>query len=94
VYMGEATYSGWQGKAGPVGAWLNPTLLSGTITIQGNEKPRYCTKDKTYRDALYSMGAALVLPPPLPSGRIQVDTLGLPGRDLPSRRKVCSCPPG
>jgi hypothetical protein len=88
VYMGEATYSGWQGEAGPIGAWLNPALLPGTMTIQGNEKPHYCTKDKTYRGALCSMGAALVLPPPLPSGCIQVDTLGLLGRDLPSRGKV------
>jgi hypothetical protein len=31
------------------------------------------------------MGTTLVLPSPLPSGRIQVGTLGLPGRDLPSR---------
>jgi hypothetical protein len=93
VYMGEATYSGWQGEAGPVGAWLNPALLSGTMTIQGNEKPRYCTKDKTYGGALCSMGTALILPP-LPSGHIQVDKLGLPGRDIPSRGKVCSCPPG
>jgi hypothetical protein len=92
--MGEATYSGWQGEAGPAGAWLNPALLPGTMTIQGNEKPHYCTKDKTYGGAICSMGAALVLPPPLPSGRMQVDTLGLPGRDLPSRGKVCSCPPG
>jgi hypothetical protein len=94
VYMGEATYSRWQGEAGPAGAWLNPALLPGTMTIQGNEKPRYCTKDKTYGAALCSMGMTLVLPPPLPSGRIQVDTLRLPGRDLPSRGKVCSCPSG
>jgi hypothetical protein len=94
VYMGEATYSGWQGEAGPIGAWLNPALLPGTMTIQENEKPHYYTKDKTYRGALCSMGAVLVLPPPLPSGRIQVDTLGLLGRDLPSRGKVYSCPPG
>jgi hypothetical protein len=33
------------------------------------------------------MGAALVLSPPLPRGRIQVDTLGLPNRDLPNRGK-------
>jgi hypothetical protein len=33
------------------------------------------------------MGAGLVLPPPLPSERIQVGTLELPGRDLPSRGK-------
>jgi hypothetical protein len=94
VYMGEATYSGWQGEAGPVGAWLNPALLPDTMTIQGNEQPRYCTKDKTYGGALCSMGVALVLPPPLPSRHIQVGTLGLPDRDLPSRGKVCSCPPG
>jgi hypothetical protein len=94
VYMGEATYSGWQGEAGPTEAWLNPTLLLCTMVIQGNEQPRYCTKDKTYVGALSSMGEALVLPPPLPSGRIQVGTLGLPSRDLPSRGKVCSCPPG
>jgi hypothetical protein len=94
VYMGEATYSEWQGEAGPAGAWLNPALLPGTMTIQGNEQPRYCTKDKTYGGALCSMGVALVLPPPLPSKHIQVDTLGLPVRDLPSRGKVCSCPSG
>jgi hypothetical protein len=93
VYMGEATYSGWQGEASSTGAWLNPALLLGTMTIQGNEKSRYFTKDKPYEGALCSMGVALVLPPPLPSGRIQVGTLGLPGRDLPSRGKVCSCPP-
>jgi hypothetical protein len=94
VYMGEVTYSGWQGEAGPARAWLNPTLLPGTMTIQGNEQPLYCTKDKTYRGALYSMGVALVLPPPSPSGHIQVGTLRLYGRDHPSRGKVCSCPPG
>jgi hypothetical protein len=94
MYMGEATYSGWQGEAGPAGAWLNPTLLLSTMTIQGNEQPRYCTKDETYGGTLCSKGVALVLPPPLPSGHIQVSTLGLPGRDLPSRGKVCSCPPG
>jgi hypothetical protein len=94
MYMGEVTYSGWQGEEGPVGAWLNPALLSGTMTTQGNEQPRYYTKDKTYGGVLCSMGVALVLPPPLPSGHIQVGTLGLRGRDLPSRGKVCSCPPG
>jgi hypothetical protein len=94
VYMGEATYSGWQGEAGPTGAWLNPALLPGTMTIQENEKPRCCTKDKTYGGALCSMGTTLVLSSPLPSGRIQVGTLGLPGRDLPSRGEVCSCPTG
>jgi hypothetical protein len=93
MYMGEATYSGWQGEVGPVGAWLNPALLPGIVAIQGNEQPRYCTKDKTYGGALCSMGVALVLPPLLPSGHIQVGTLGLPDRDLPSRGKVCSCPP-
>jgi hypothetical protein len=31
VYMGQATYSGWQGEAGPAGAWLNPALLLGTM---------------------------------------------------------------
>jgi hypothetical protein len=35
VYMGEATYSGWQGEAGPARAWLNPTLLPDTMTIRG-----------------------------------------------------------
>jgi hypothetical protein len=94
VYIEEATYSGWQGEAGPTEAWLNPALPPGTMTIQGNEKPPYCTKDKTYRGALCSMGAALVLPPPLPRGRVQVDTLGLPDRDLSSRGKVYSCPLG
>jgi hypothetical protein len=94
VYMGEATYSGWQGEAGPAGAWLNPTLLPVTMAIQGNEQPRYCIKGKTYGGALCSISVALVLPPPLPSGRIQVGILGLPGRDLPSRGKVYSCPPG
>jgi hypothetical protein len=92
MYMGEATYSGWQGEAGPARAWLNSSLLPGTMTIQGNEKPRYCTKDKTYGGALCSMCAALVLPP-LPSGCIQVGMLGLPGRDLSSMGNVCSCPP-
>jgi hypothetical protein len=94
MYMGEATYSRWQGKAGPTEAWLNPALLPGTMAIQGNEQSRYYTKDKTYGGVLCSMGVALVLPPPLPSGHIQVGTLGLPGRDLHSRGKVCSCPPG
>jgi hypothetical protein len=70
VYMGEATYSGWQGEAGPAGACLNLALLSGTMAIQGNEQPRYYTKDKSYGGALCSMGVALVLPPPLPSGCI------------------------
>jgi hypothetical protein len=70
VYMGEATYFEWQGEAGPAGAWLNPALLPGTMAIQGNEQPHYYTKGKTYGGALYSMGAALVLPPPLPSGHI------------------------
>jgi hypothetical protein len=37
VYIGEATYSGWQGEAGPTGAWLNPALLAGTMAIQGNK---------------------------------------------------------
>jgi hypothetical protein len=94
VYMGEATYSRLQGEAGPAGAWLNLALLPDTMAIQGNEQPRYCTKDKTYGGALCSMGVALILPPLLPSGHIQVGTLGLPGRDLPSRGKVCSYPPG
>jgi hypothetical protein len=40
VYMGEATYSRWQGEAGPAGAWLNPALLPGTMAIQWNEQPR------------------------------------------------------
>jgi hypothetical protein len=35
VHIGEATYSGWKGEAGPVGAWLNPALLPGTMAIQG-----------------------------------------------------------
>jgi hypothetical protein len=35
VYMGEATYSRWQGEAGPVGAWLNPALLPDTMAIRG-----------------------------------------------------------
>jgi hypothetical protein len=34
------------------------------------------------------MCTALVLPPPLPSGRIHVGTLGLPDSDLPNRGKV------
>jgi hypothetical protein len=63
MYMGEATYSR-AGEAGPAGAWLNTALLSGTMAIQGNEQPRYCTKNKTYEGALCSMGVALVLPPP------------------------------
>jgi hypothetical protein len=58
------------GEAGPIGAWLNSALLPGTMTIQRNEQPRYCTKDKTYGGALCSMDVALVLPPPLPRGRI------------------------
>jgi hypothetical protein len=33
MYMGEATYYGWQGEAGPAGAWLNPALLPDTMTI-------------------------------------------------------------
>jgi hypothetical protein len=94
VYMGEVTYSRRQGEACPAGAWLNPSLLPGTMIIQGNEQPRYCTKNKTYGGALCSICAALVLPPSLPSGHIQVSTLQLPDRDLPSRGKVCSCPPG
>jgi hypothetical protein len=94
VYIGEATYSRWQGEAGPAGAWLNPALLAGTMAIQGNKQARYCTMNKTYGGALCSMVVALVLPPLLRSGRIQVGTLGLPGRDLPNRGKVCSCPPG
>jgi hypothetical protein len=94
MYMGEATYSGWQGEAGPAGAWPNTALLPGTMAIQRNEQSRYCTKDKTYGGALCSMGVALVLPPSLPSRRIQVGTLGLPGRDLPSKGKAYSCPPG
>jgi hypothetical protein len=85
--MGQATYSRWQGEAGPAGAWLNPALLPGTMAIQGNDQPCYCTKDKTYGGDICSMGVALVLPPPLPSGHIQVGTLRLPGRDLPSRGK-------
>jgi hypothetical protein len=76
------------GEADPAGAWLNPALLPGTMAIQGNKQPRYCTKNKTYGCVQCSMGVALVLPPPLPSGRIQVDTLGLLGRDLPSRVEV------
>jgi hypothetical protein len=53
----EATYSGWQGEAGPTGAWLNPALVPDTMAIQGNEQPRCCNKDKTYRGALCSMGS-------------------------------------
>jgi hypothetical protein len=94
VYMGKVTYSGWRGEAGPARAWLNPALLPLTMAIHGNEQPRYCTKDKTYGCALCFIGVALVLPPPLPSEHIQVGTLGLPGRDLPCRGKVWSCPPG
>jgi hypothetical protein len=45
--MGVATHSGWQGEAGPVGAWLISALLPDTMAIQGNEQPRYCTKYKT-----------------------------------------------
>jgi hypothetical protein len=26
--MGEATYSGWQGEVGPIGAWLIPSTAS------------------------------------------------------------------
>jgi hypothetical protein len=52
VYMGEATYSEWQGEAGPTGAWLNSALLLGTMAIQGNEQPHYCTKDK-HTEVLY-----------------------------------------
>jgi hypothetical protein len=94
MYTGEATYSECQGEASPSGVWLNPALLVGTMVIQGNKQPRYCTKNKTYRGVLCSMGAALVLPPPLPNRRFQVGTLGLPGRDLSNRGKVCSCPHG
>jgi hypothetical protein len=64
MYMREATHSGWQGEAGPTGAWLIPALLPCTIAIQGNEQPRYCTKHKTYGGALCSMDMALVLPSP------------------------------
>jgi hypothetical protein len=64
MYMREATHSGWQREACPTGAWLIPTLLPGTIAIQGNKQPRYYTKYKTYGSALCSMGVALVLPPP------------------------------
>jgi hypothetical protein len=63
MYMGIATHSGWQGEAGPNGAWLIPALLLGTMEIQGNEQPHCCTKYKTYEGALYFMGVALVLPP-------------------------------
>jgi hypothetical protein len=56
MYIGDATYSRWQGEAGPVGAWLNPALLAGTMAIQGNKQPRYYTKNKTYGGALCSMG--------------------------------------
>jgi hypothetical protein len=45
--MGVATHSGWQGEAGPVGAWLISALLPDTMAIQGNEQPRYYTKYKT-----------------------------------------------
>jgi hypothetical protein len=73
---------------------MNPALLAGTMVIQGKKQPHYCTKNKTYGGVLCSMGAALVLPSPLPSGRIQVGTLGLPDRDIPNKGKVCSRPPG
>jgi hypothetical protein len=64
MYVGVVTHSGWQGGAGPAEAWLIPAPLSGTMAIQENEQPRYCTKYKTYAGALCSMGMALVLPPP------------------------------
>jgi hypothetical protein len=63
--MGVVTHSGRQGEqVPPAGAWLFPTLLLGTMAIQENEQPRYCTKYKIYECALCSMGVALVLPPP------------------------------
>jgi hypothetical protein len=90
MHMEVATHSRWQGEAGPAGAWLIPALIPGTMAIQGNEQPRCCTKYKTYEGAICSKGVALVLPPPWSSRRIQAGTLVLPGRDLPSRGKVCS----
>jgi hypothetical protein len=62
--MEVVTHSGWQGEAGPAGAWLFPALLLGTMAIQWNEQPRCCTKYKTYGGVICSMGVALVLPPP------------------------------
>jgi hypothetical protein len=59
-----ATHSEYQGEAGPAGAWLLPALLLDTMTTQGNEQPHCCTKHKTYGGDIYSMGVALVLPPP------------------------------
>jgi hypothetical protein len=37
MYMEVVTHSGWQGEAGPTGAWLFPALLLDTMTTQGNE---------------------------------------------------------
>jgi hypothetical protein len=47
LYMEVATHSGWQGEAGPVGAWLFTALLLDTMTTQGNERSHRCTKHKT-----------------------------------------------
>jgi hypothetical protein len=33
MYIEVVTHSGWQGEAGPTGAWLIPALLSGAMTI-------------------------------------------------------------
>jgi hypothetical protein len=59
--MEVVTHSGWQGKVGPVGAWVFPALLLDTMTTQGNEQPRCSTKYKIYGGALCSTGVALVL---------------------------------
>jgi hypothetical protein len=64
LYIEVATHSEWQGEAGPTGAWLFSALLLDTMTTQGNEQSRYCTKHKTYGDALYFTGVTLVLHPP------------------------------
>jgi hypothetical protein len=40
MYMGVATHSGWQGEAGPTGAWLFLALLLDTMTIQVNKQSR------------------------------------------------------
>jgi hypothetical protein len=51
--MGVATDSERQGEqVPPAGAWLFPTLLLGTMAIQGNEQPHCCTKYKL-TDVLY-----------------------------------------
>jgi hypothetical protein len=35
MYMGEATYSRWQGEAGPIGAWLIPSTASRHYSYTG-----------------------------------------------------------